>query len=50
MFLTVLQGVAIGTVIFLSAAFVMATISAKVDKLVVQNKVVDANGFCTKFR
>jgi len=41
-FFAVLQGVAIGTLIFLSAVFVMATISAKVDKLVVQNKVVDA--------
>jgi len=41
-FFTVLHGVAIGTVIFISAVFITATISTKVDKLVVQNKVVDA--------
>ena len=41
-FFTVLHGVAIGTVIFISAVFITSIISTKVDKLVVQNKVVDA--------
>jgi hypothetical protein len=41
-FFTVLQGLAIGTLIFLTAVFAMAAISAKVDTLVVMNKVADA--------
>jgi hypothetical protein len=38
----ILQGIAIGGLIFLSAAFVMAAISSQVDKMIVQNKVADA--------